>query len=44
VWRPVGDGVFARWSFGIVRCRFDGDEGEGVAGLFDSLEVFRRPR
>ncbi len=44
VWRPVADGVFARWSFGIVRCRFEGDEGEGVAGLFDSLEVFRRPR
>ena len=44
VWRPVGDGAFARWSFGIVRCRFEGDEGEGVAGLFDSLEVFRRPR
>jgi hypothetical protein len=44
VWRPVGDGAFARWTFGIVRCRFEGDEGEGIAGLFDSLEVFRRPR
>lgn len=40
VWRPVADGVFARWTFGVARCRFHGDEG-AVAGLFDTLEVFR---
>lgn len=42
VWRPLGDGVFARWSFGLVRCRFHGSSHEAI-GLFERLEVFRRP-
>jgi len=41
VWRPLGGGGFARWTFGMVRCRFDDDAPE-VPGLFASLEVFRR--
>jgi hypothetical protein len=40
VWRPVGDGVFARWTFGIVQCRFHGDTAPRP-GLFDRLEIFR---
>lgn len=39
VWRPVADGVFSRWTFGVVRCRFD-DEDTDVVGLFDTLEIF----
>lgn len=42
VWRPHGDGTFSRWTFGIARCRFT-DEGEDRIGLFEALEVFRRP-
>ncbi len=44
VWRPLGQGQASRWTFGIVRCRFEGDGGETTehAGLFDSLEIFSR--
>lgn len=42
VWRLLGDGILARWTFGIVRCRFAEGGREG-AGLFESVEVFRRP-
>jgi len=42
VWRPHGDGTFSRWTFGIARCRFSDDGAERV-GLFEALEVFRRP-
>lgn len=45
VWRPLGDAVFSRWTFGIVRCRFgEGDESVDVPGLFDRLEVFAAGR
>lgn len=43
VWRPHGDGAFSRWTFGVVRCRAGDRTGEEFYGLFDSLEVFRRP-
>lgn len=39
VLRPHGDGSFSRWTFGIVRCRFDAGESVGV---FETVEVFRR--
>lgn len=42
VWRALGDGVLARWTFGIVRCRFFQGSPES-AGLFEAVEVFRRP-
>ncbi|HXC49667.1 MAG TPA: hypothetical protein VN634_02165 [Candidatus Limnocylindrales bacterium] len=44
VWRPLGQGQASRWTFGIVRCRFQDDNGETRehAGLFDSLEIFSR--
>lgn len=42
VWRPVGDGVLVRWTFGIVRCRHAGSTNVSM-GLFESLEIFRRP-
>jgi hypothetical protein len=38
VWRPLGEGQVSRWTFGIVRCRFDGEDER--PGLFDTLEVF----
>ncbi len=39
VWRPLGEGVLVRWTFGIVRCRHAGG-GTPSAGLFESLELF----
>ncbi|HEY2772758.1 MAG TPA: hypothetical protein VGK20_01770 [Candidatus Binatia bacterium] len=39
VWRPLGEGRFARWTFGIAQCRLGAGD-EWVAGLFDSLEIF----
>ncbi len=43
LWRPLADGNLARWTFGIVRCRLEGPD-ETVYGLFDSTELFPRPR
>jgi hypothetical protein len=42
VWRPLGQGVFVRWRFGIVRCRYSDGSPENV-GLFDCTEVFGIP-
>ncbi len=42
VWRPAGDGVLVRWTFGMVRCSFD-DDAQDVIGLFDCTDVFRMP-
>ncbi|MFN2377353.1 MAG: hypothetical protein ABR538_12505 [Candidatus Binatia bacterium] len=42
VWRLLGEGILARWTFGIVRCRFTEGTRDG-AGLFESVEVYRRP-
>ena len=42
VWRPAGEGVLVRWTFGIVRCRYVGST-IASTGLFESLEIFRRP-
>ncbi|HYC55965.1 MAG TPA: hypothetical protein VEL28_13605 [Candidatus Binatia bacterium] len=40
VWRPAGNGVVARWTFGMARVQ-GGDERE--AAIFDSLEIFSLP-
>lgn len=39
VWRPLGDGLLVRWTFGIVQCRHAGSD-ETSAGLFEALELF----
>jgi hypothetical protein len=42
VWRPLGQGVFVRWQFGIVRCRYT-DGGPESMGLFECTDVFGVP-
>jgi hypothetical protein len=42
VWRPLGQGVFVRWQFGIVRCRYS-DGGPESMGLFECTDVFGVP-
>jgi hypothetical protein len=39
VWRPLGQGVFVRWQFGIARCRYT-DGGPDSIGLFECTDVF----
>jgi hypothetical protein len=39
VWRPLDDGTLVRWTFGLVRCRFEGGSPD-VIGLFDCTDVF----
>jgi hypothetical protein len=42
VWRPLGQGAFVRWQFGIVRCRYT-DGGPESMGLFECTDVFGVP-
>jgi hypothetical protein len=42
VWRPLGQGAFGCWTFGVARCRF-ADGRPALPGLFDRLQVFRLP-
>ena len=39
VWRPLGQDRFARWTFGIVRCRYHDAQADSM-GTFESLELF----
>ncbi len=39
LWRPLGEGVYLRWSFGVARCRLQGNTHDTPA-LFDSAELF----
>jgi hypothetical protein len=41
IWRPLGNGLFVRWSFGVVRWNEEGPQGRILAGLFDRIELFR---
>jgi hypothetical protein len=42
VWRPLSEGAFVRWQFGIVRCRYT-DGGPESMGLFECTDVFGVP-
>ena len=42
VWRPIGQGAFVRWQFGIARCRYT-DGGPDSIGLFECTDVFTLP-
>jgi hypothetical protein len=42
VWRPLGQGAFVRWQFGIVRCRYTDGSPENI-GLFECTDVFGAP-
>jgi len=39
LWRPMGEGVYLRWTFGVARCRLRGNTHDTPA-LFDSAEFF----
>ncbi len=39
LWRPLGERVYLRWSFGVARCRLRGNTHDTPA-LFDSAELF----
>jgi len=39
LWRPLGEGVYLRWSFGVASCRLRGDDHDTTA-VYDSAELF----
>jgi hypothetical protein len=39
LWRPLGEGVYLRWSFGVASCRLRGDDRDTTA-VYDSAEFF----
>ena len=39
LWRPLGEGVYLRWSFGVASCRLRGEDRDTTAA-YDSAELF----